>query len=103
MWFLMHARFIGGAERAWFAINKLYRLAIFRFFWDSYIASTIRAFSFSGGQIIWGRARSALFRMGAAVLWFSCRIARCGIFRGLFASIGKIFVFGGKAGTRLWF
>ena len=92
---------MGGAEWAWFEINKLYRLAIFRFFGDSFIAGTIRAFSFGGGQIIWGGARSALFRMGAAVLRFSCGIARCGIFCGLFASIGKIFLFGGKAGTRL--
>ena len=97
----MHGRFMGAAEWAWFAINKLYGSAIFRFFWNCYIASTIRAFSFGRGQIVWGGARGALFRMGAAVLRFSCGIARCGIFRGLFASIGKIFAFGGKAGTRL--
>ena len=96
----MHAHFMGGAEWARFAINKLYRSAIFRFFWDNYIASAMRAFFFGRGQIISGRAPSALFRMGATVLQFSCGIAHCGFFRELFASIGKIFVFGGKAGTR---
>ena len=96
----MRAHFMGGAEWARFAINKLYGSAILRFFWDNYIASAMRAFFFGRGQIIWGRAPSALFRVGAAVLRFSCGIARCGFFRGLFASIGGAFVFGGEAGTR---